>query len=453
MIKELLLKEESKTLEFKENTHSLQNIIKSVIAFANTAGGTIVIGVEDKTKKLVGIEKPLDQEERLINSISESIAPLLVPDIEIQTYKEKEIIIIKVPHVAGPFYIKSVGMETGTYVRSGSTNRLADTEMLDSLKLFAKKTTFDEIPFLGKLDVLDVAAIQNAFKPLKRSINSRKLEGLGVVVSHMDKLYPSNGGVILFSHNRDIAFPDALIRCARFISHSRSNVLDHTIIKSYPHIAVEEAIAFIEKNTLKGAVIGRTKRIDVPQYPPIAIREAIINAIVHADYAIKGSSIMIAIFDDRIEITNPGGLRMGMTLEDAIAGSSKVRNRVIARVFNELQFIEQWGSGLKKIIEACEKRGLEKPIFEDKIDEFKVTLFATQSRKTSIDESQKKLLRYLKKKGQISTKEAAEFWDIAPRNARIKLKSLFESGIIMKVGSSEKDPRSGYILVQDIEEN
>ncbi len=339
-------------------------------------------------------------------------------------------------------------MENGTFVRSGSTNRVADAEMLESLKLFAKKMTFDEVPFFGKLDLLDSESIRDAFQGIHRTITPKKLESLGMVVSHMDRLYPSNGGIILFGLNRETAFPDAVIRCARFIGFSKSHVFDHAIIKSYPAVALDEAIRFVEKNTFKGAIIGRTKRIDIPQYPTVAVREAIINAIVHADYAIKGSSILIAIFDDRIEITNPGGLRMGMTMEDALGGSSKVRNRVIARIFNELGFIEQWGSGLKKIIESCEQRGLERPLFEDRIDEFKVTLFATQSRKTGIDDSQKALLEFLKRKEKISTKEAAAFWNIAPRNARAKLKALLDIGLIVKVGTSPKGPLGGYALVK-----
>ena len=167
MIEELLSRDESKTLEFKENANSLPNIIKTVVAFANTAGGTIVIGVEDRTKKIIGIENPLDQEERLVNSISESIAPFLIPNIEIQTYRNKELIIIKIPHAAGPFYLKSAGVESGTFVRSGSTNRVADAEMLESLKLFAKKMTFDEVPFFGKPDLLDSESIQRCFSKYK----------------------------------------------------------------------------------------------------------------------------------------------------------------------------------------------------------------------------------------------------------------------------------------------
>ncbi len=91
MIEEVLSRDEGKTLEFEENAHSLPNIIKTVVAFANPAGGTIILGVEDRTKKIIGVEKPLDQEERLVNSISESIAPFLIPNIEIQTYPRKNL--------------------------------------------------------------------------------------------------------------------------------------------------------------------------------------------------------------------------------------------------------------------------------------------------------------------------------------------------------------------------
>ena len=100
MIEKLLAQNEGQTLEFKESTKSLLPIIKAVVAFANTAGGVIVIGVEDKSKKIIGIEEVLDEEERLVNAISDSIEPFLVPDIEIQNFRNKELIIINIPHTA-----------------------------------------------------------------------------------------------------------------------------------------------------------------------------------------------------------------------------------------------------------------------------------------------------------------------------------------------------------------
>ena len=144
MIEELLAQEEGKTLEFKENTHSLGGIVKTVVAFANTAGGILVIGVKNRTKEIVGLIDVLKEEERVANAIADSVAPLLVPDIEMRAYREREILILRVPHAAGPFYIKSDGEKQGTYIRFGSTNRVVDEEMLSALRLFAANLSFDE---------------------------------------------------------------------------------------------------------------------------------------------------------------------------------------------------------------------------------------------------------------------------------------------------------------------
>jgi ATP-dependent DNA helicase RecG len=453
MIEDLLGQEEGKTLEFKETTQSLAGIVKTVIAFANTAGGTLVIGVQDKTKKVVGIDNPLQEEERLANSISASISPFLSPDIVIHTYRSKPLIIIKVPHMSGPYFMKSEGADKGTYVRFGSTNRLADEEKLESLKMFSRKITFDSKPFLGKVELLDFAAIKHAFEDVNREIDNKKAENLGLVVKHEGAYYPSNGGIVLFGTNRAQAFPYAIIKCVRFAdAHDmETRALNSAVIKSYPQRAIDEAVAFVRQNTVTKSVIGRVKRVDIPQYPPIAIREAITNAVVHADYSMGDSAIRIGIFDDRIEISNPGGLIYGLTLEEALTGASKIRNRVIAEVFFELKLIEQWGSGLKAIVSACEGMGLMPPKFEDRTSEFRVTLFAKKTTKRKLSKSHEPFLDYLREKKRVSTKDAAEFWGIATRTAREKLKLLLEAGFITRVGTSVKDPQGTYILVQGAE--
>ncbi len=124
MIDQLLAENEGKTIEFKETARSLSGIMKTVVAFANSAGGIIVIGVKDKTKELVGLPQILSEEERLANAITDSILPLLTPDIEIQSSRGKELLIIRVSHGTGPYYLKSEGSERGVYVRFGSTNRV-----------------------------------------------------------------------------------------------------------------------------------------------------------------------------------------------------------------------------------------------------------------------------------------------------------------------------------------
>lgn len=130
MIKSLLARDEGKTLEFKENCRPLAKIVQTAVAFANTAGGTIVIGIQDKTKNIIGLSDPLKDEERLANAFADGIRPLLIPDIQIQPWRDRELIVVSVPHTVGPYYVKSEGPEQGVYIRLGSTNGRAGPEMV-----------------------------------------------------------------------------------------------------------------------------------------------------------------------------------------------------------------------------------------------------------------------------------------------------------------------------------
>ncbi len=175
MIENLLSKNEGKTLEFKENAQSLHNIVKTVIAFGNTAGGIIVIGVKGKVKRLIGVKNTLQEEERLTNAIAESILPLVIPDIEIQTYRNKEIILIHVYHGVGPYYLKSAGLEKGVYVRFGSTNRLADAETIYSLRLLAQNISFDQLPYIQETyGALDWPIINKLFQNVGKTLTEQK---------------------------------------------------------------------------------------------------------------------------------------------------------------------------------------------------------------------------------------------------------------------------------------
>ncbi len=451
-IEEILKSNEGKTLEFKESLQSLQGIIKTIVAFANTAGGTIVIGVEDKTKKIVGVDNPLAEEERLASAINDSIAPLLMPDIETRLIRKKELMLITVPHVSGPYYLKSVGQEKGTYVRLGSTNRVVDTDTLIALKNFARNIYFDEQPHVqGNVADLDWDAMKDLFHRHHKDITPHNARGMGLTTTYGTKVVPSFGGMILFGINRTKLFPEAIIRCARFLGFDKgASILDQATIESYLPLALEEALKFIQRNTRLGAEIKGLVRKDIPEYPLVALREIITNAIVHADYAIKGVFISIAIFDDRVEITNPGGLPFGFTMERALAGSSRIRNRVIAKVFYHLKWIEQWGSGLRRIVNECQKQGLNEPLFEEVNNQFRVTLYAKKIHKAVQFAWQKELVAYLKKKKKISTKVAANLWDVTPRTARSRLLKLIDVGIVQKVGTSLSDPLGNYVLVGDV---
>ena len=448
MVEELLKSNEGKTLEFKENLRLLQNLIKTIVAFANTAGGTIVIGVEDKTKKVIGITNPLAEEERLASAINDSIVPLIMPEIEIQTYRNKNLIIVTVPHEAGPCYVKAAGLERGTFIRLGSTNRVVDSETLQTLKNISRNIYFDELPYVqGKPSDLDWYVIEDLFKKVGKKITTQSAKSLGLLGEQGKKDVPSQGGIILFGKNRSKLFPEAKIRCARFLGNNREKILDQTDLETYLPLALDEAINFIQRNTRMGAEITGLQRKDIPEYPPNAVREALVNAIVHTNYAIKGNYITVAIFNDRIEFTNPGGLLFGLTLDRALAGVSRIRNRVIAKVFHHLKWIEQWGRGLQLIVDECIKAGMAEPKFEEIGNQFRVTLYSEKKREAVQDESAEKIVRQLRKRGKIGTKDAAALWKITPRAARLRLIKLVEAGILQKTGTSLRDPLGGYVLV------
>ncbi len=451
MIEELLKQNEGKTLEFKENANSLERIVCAAVAFANTAGGIILIGVRDRTRELVGLKDPLLEEGRIANALAHLIEPLLIPDMEIVSYHNKELLLIRVAHQGGPFFIKKLGKEKGAYVRLGSTNRLADTETLQALTLLSRNVSFDELPCLeAEEDDIDWEGAEELFKRVKKRLTRANAEDLGIIISKLQAYHPTNGGILLFGFNRLKYFPDAIVRCARFAGIERESIIDELEISDLLPLIIDPVIAFIERNTRIRIEVGRIEHKKVPQYPPKAIREAIINALLHADYAMKGTTITIGIFDDRIEFTNPGGLTFGLTLEHALEGSSSLRNRTVGRIFKELRLIERWGLGLRNMIAQCTKMGLPRPKFEELHNRFRVTIYGLPAEKIRFEPWQELLIKYLKKKEKVTPTEAAQIWKLTVRTARIRLKVLTEAGIIKRIASSAKDPTAFYILSEGV---
>jgi len=448
MIEDFLIRNEGKTLEFKENTKNLKSILKTVVAFANTSGGTIVIGVQDKTKEVVGVLDPLEDEEKLANAISDSIEPLIMPVIEICVFRNKQLLIIRVPHLPGPYHLNKKGESADVYVRFGSTNRLADTEAIHSLKLLAANKTYDELPsFKGAVNEEYLRLVfQNVGKgPTKKQCNM-----LGIYTDHFGKVMPTIGGILLFCDEHAYIYPDSMIRCACFEGRTKEKIIDYVDLYTPLPSAVEEIINFIKKNTRREAQIGSIRRAEVLEYPPQAIREIVINALVHADYSMKGSHIQVAIFSDRIEITNPGCLPYGQTMKKALSGYSRLRNHVIGRVFRELELIEQWGSGLKRIKEVCRKRGLKDPLFQEEGNHFRSTIYSIKTNRTDLASYEQKLVDYLHKHKSAQTQQVAKLWNITDRAARARLSKMIQEGIVVRISTSPKDPLAVFALQEEL---
>jgi ATP-dependent DNA helicase RecG len=376
-IEQLLEQPESKTLEFKKDLSSINPILKTIVAFANTAGGLIIIG-RSPEGDISGIDDIFKAEEKLANAIADSIRPVILPEIEIVTIRGKNLIVLKVSHWKGPFYIKSAGIPDGVFIRLGSTSRPAGPELLAELQRSTSLTSFDQQPLneLSK-NSIDEDKVKRTFQKTAKKITNEKLLSLGVLTPSPNGIVPSIGGLILFGKENERArfLPDARVSCARFAGDTKAEFLDQHDIEGTIIDAIEVIPKFISRNTRFKSDIHSIRRKETPEYPPIALREAMMNALVHCDYSITGAHIQIAIFDNRLEIQNPGMFPFGFTLEAFKSGVSKIRNKVIAKVFRELGYIEEWGSGYKRIVDECTQKGYPQPKWQELGTFIRVTFY------------------------------------------------------------------------------
>jgi len=444
---DLLRRPEGKTLEFKRELSAPDGVLRTLVAFANTAGGVILIGVEDRTRHVRGVPEPLDMEERVASLVSDGIVPRLLPDLEILPWRRTHILAVQVhPSTARPHHLRREGTESGVYVRVGSTNRRADRELIAELRRFARGEAYDEqpIPELGS-EALDFRAASESFAP-RRSLNRSDLETLRLVTPHQGRKVPTVGGMLLYGADRERHFPDAWIQAGRFRGTDKSRILDRAEIRLALPQTVEVAIAFVQKHAFHGARIGAVRRTEQWNLPPAAVREAVINAVAHADYAQRGAPIRVSIFDDRLEVENPGLLPFGLTVDDLQRGISKLRNRVIGRVFHELGLIEQWGSGIQRMTAACRAAGLAAPVLEEIGTRFRVTLSTAKTGTPAVEATDQAILDTLAGAEGRLTSQVASVIGLTPRATRTRLARLVERGLVREIGAGPQDPKRRYFL-------
>ncbi len=277
----------------------------------------------------------------------------------------------------------------------------------------------------------------------------RGLTTLRLVTGHQGKHVPTVGGILLFGRDRDVHFPDAEVRAARFKGTDRHTIIDSKDFgaASLPE-QVELGMQFVQRHVLRRLEIGRVRHEEWWEYPLVAVREALTNAVVHADYSQTGSPIRVSVYDDRIEIENPGNLVPGLTIPDVLAGVSKLRNRVIGRVFRELRLIEQWGSGVRRMTAACREAGLPDPLLEELGTHFRVTLYSSREHEAGLDPVDGEILAALQSEG-LPTRGIAERVGLTTRAVRTRLAKLVERGIIVEVGSGPNDPHRQYFVAEE----
>ena len=456
MDKSTLLKGESKTLEFKAALSSKsESYLKTVVAFANTDGGRLIFGIDDKSRQVVGVEKDdvFKIMDAIANAVSDSCAPKIVPDISFETIEDKTVVLVDI--AAGfsrPYMLKSGGLDKGVYVRVGATSRPADTEQIREMMLDGSNQSWDEqicrSYALTDRAVKKLCSDINRYRTEKDGQNAPKttketLIGWGVLKQDKTEVLPTNAFALL----TDNPFGQAKIQCAVFKGESKSVFLDRKEYEGSLCRLLEDAYQYVLRNIRMGAVIEGLIRQDKFELPPAAIREMICNAICHRSYMDEGM-IQVSVFDDRLEVSSPGALCRGLTLKDALKGRSKPRNKVIAEVFSRMGIIEKWGTGLQRIVDLAKQEGLKEPVFENNDSFFRVILYrgkeeaaqttdqTIQTTDQTVQTTEQKIMNAIAEKPTITRKELAEKTGLSESGIKWQLDKLKKEQKILRAGGT-----------------
>ena len=354
-IKEIIKQPEGRRLEFKEILPTSSDIAKTVIAFSNDAGGELFIGIKDKPRELTGLpEGELFQiEEQISNIIYERCYPVIIPEISFHSFDDKHFIRVQIHRGnSPPYYLKDKGKLKGSLIRVGSTNRLADEDIIKELERQKRNISFDSELIHEKIIAdLDLKSFADFFlEKTGEKLNDIALKKLELYKTYQGTKLPTIGCVLLSDDAlRNELFHYAKIECARFKGTTIDEFIDQKTIYTNIAIQAEAAYEFVLRHINKGATVTGVYTKYRWEYPVKAIREAIRNAVVHRDYSLTGKDIKVAIYDDMVEITSPGKLLPSINFNELESRQSDIRNKVIAPVFKKLGIIDQWGNGLKLI--------------------------------------------------------------------------------------------------------
>ena len=383
MLIEEILKGESEKIEFKENAKT-NTYIKTVVAFANGNGGKIVFGVKDN-KEIVGVENEFEVMDGIINAISDSCYPMIVPDISLHTLENKTVVLVEIEGgKKKPYYLKSKGMQKGTYIRSGATTRIIEEDyVLKELVLEGENKYFDQQVCHGEsvsdeeiekfCEWLEKLARKNSENDTEiRKITRNTLLSWKVLEEKNGRIFPTNAYILLSGkENWEVL---RKIQCGVFKGETRSIFVDKKEFEGSIIMQLEKAYQYVlEKINLASDIVG-IYRVDKYEIPPKSIREVIANAVIHRSY-LEPNDIQVALYDNRLEITSPGMLLSGVNVKRMKEGYSKLRNRAIASVFAYVNIIEKWGSGIPRIMNEIREYGLQEPEFIIFENDFRVNIY------------------------------------------------------------------------------
>jgi len=446
---------EGETLEFKQEMPSFSDLARLITAFYNTRGGTIVFGIEDETRRLVGVTSPQGIEQGIINIIRDRCSLDVMPTIEVVSYQGLEFAVVTCPQgVRKPYLVSG---ETRPYVRAGSSNREAQDEEVRRLYIEGSEGGFEVLPCRGAT-IADLSkALVAAYVQRREETSGRPLDlsweealrSLGCLVEQGEVWLPTNAGVMLFVEDPQCFISHAEVSCVRFKGTDVVTYIDRRDLRGPLYQLVDDAEQFIYRHMKVGRRIEGFVGMDYREYPEEAVREAIVNAVVHRDYSRRGQRIRVFMFDDRIEVYSPGPLPPGASLEKMrrLEPQSVLRNPIIVGVFRDLgsQYIERLGTGIRRMALAMEGYGLPRPRFEEVGSEFRVTLMGPGERfmaevgelpawTKGLNERQVEAALYVGAHGRVTNREYQDLYGVSRETAKRDLRELVDKELLMPIG-------------------
>ena len=445
---EVVQKGESETVEFKESFD--KETIETVGAFANTNGGSIFIGVSDKGK-VNSVQTGKETLNSWANKIVQSTDPRVIPDIEIGKIDRKNIVIICVKE----FPIKPVLVKGRCYRRVGTSNRMMTPTEIAEMHMHSSGTSWDAFPAKGKtiedIDLKKVDTyIQHANETGRRKIYEKPLD----VLKKLEFVKDAGiawAALLMFGKEPQKSLLQSAVHCGRF-KMDKTQIIDDIMIETDLIDQVDEVMKFITRHiSVRYEFEGKPRRKEIWEYPLDALREAVINAIVHRDYA-ASANVQVEIYDDCIEIWNPGKLLPGITFEDLYKKEHKsvIRNTLIAQVFYDIGYIEKYGSGTIKVIELCKQQGIPLPEFKEVTGGFSVIFRKDVYTEDyllnlGLNERQIKAVKYVKEKGRINLSFFRTLvLNVSEKTLYRDLQDLVRKDILKEIG--EKKGRTYELL-------
>jgi len=317
----------------------------------------------------------------------------------------------------------------------------------------------EEIAYEVELSTLDLSPIYEVFKKVGKPLNSEKLQNLRLIKNEHGKKYPTNALLILLGY-----YPHCMVKCAKFKGVTMELFLDKKEYSGSIFDILENSLNFILNHINLRAEIKGLYRTDTYEIPIIALREALINALIHRDYINQGRDIKVGIYDDIVNIVSCGGYPNSISQADIENGRSDARNRVIANVFKELGLIEQWGSGIARIKSSCLEVGLKEPKIREMNDFVDVEFYRPNSAELmpnkddtvgkpsdtvgkpsdNLMPQEEKIIQYLDNHERVVSKEVEKLLGIKESRTREFLKSMVDRGLIERVGAG----RSTYYVIK-----